>query len=62
METFRGHLTEAEQHIGDTEDTARDHTTELHTLRTKVKSLEFKAEDAENHNRRNNLRIIGVPE
>lgn len=50
METFRGRLTETE------------HTAELHTLHTNVKSLKFRTEDAKNCNRRNNLRIIGVPE
>lgn len=55
-------MSEVEQRVSQTEDTVRDHVADLHTLKTKVKVLEARAEDAENRNRRNNLRIIGLPE
>lgn len=53
---------EVERQVGNTEHTACDHSASLHTLQVKVTHLESKAEDAENRNRRNNLRIIGLPE
>lgn len=62
MDTFRTRLTEAERRVGDAEDVLQDHTVSLRTLQTKIKSLETRAEDAENRNRRNNLRIVGLPE
>lgn len=43
-------------------DTVREHTGDLHTLKARVKALESCAEDTENQNRRNNLRIIDLPE
>lgn len=55
-------LTEAEHQLGDTEDMVRDHSAHLKTLQVKVKHLKSRTEDAENRNRRNNLRIIGLPE
>lgn len=62
MDKFRHRLTETEHRIGAAEDTLHDHTATLHTLKTKVKALELRAEDAENRNRRNNLRVVGLPE
>lgn len=55
------HVAEAKCQLGDAEDTVRDHSASLHTLQVDVK-LESRAEDAENHNRRNNLRIIALPQ
>lgn len=40
----------------------REHTGDLHTLKARVKALESRAEDAKNHNRHNNLRIVSLPE
>lgn len=62
MDTFRNRLSEAERRVGDAEDVLQDHTVSLRTLQTKIKALETRAEDAENRNRRNNLRIVGLPE
>lgn len=62
FEKVRQRVTEVERRVGDTEDTVRDHSASLHTLQVRVKHLEAKAEDSENRNRRNNLRIIGLPE
>lgn len=50
----------AEQRISHVEDTVKGHNTDLHMLHTKIRALEYKAEDAENRNRRNNLRIVDM--
>ncbi|XP_077341416.1 uncharacterized protein LOC143986884 [Lithobates pipiens] len=62
MEKFRAGLTGVEHRVGDTEDVLKDHTSSLRTLTTKVKSFEYRAEDAENRNQRNNLCVISLPE
>lgn len=62
MDKHRDRLTEADRRVGETEDTVRDHTTSLRTLQVKMKALESRAEDQENRNRRNNLRLVGLPE
>lgn len=62
FEKVRQCVTEVERRVGDTEDTVRDHSASLHTLQVWVKHLESRAEDSENRNQRNNLRIIGLPE
>lgn len=62
FDTLRGRMHEVEQRVSQNEDTVRDHGADLHVLKTKVKVLEARAEDAENRNRRNNLRILGLPE
>lgn len=48
--------------MGDTEDTLQEHGASIRTLQTRIKTLEARAEDAENRNRRNNLRIVGLLE
>lgn len=53
---------EAERRVGETEDSIRDQRASIHTLQVKVKALESRAEDGENRSRRNNLRIVGLPE
>lgn len=55
-------VSEAERRVGQTEDIATEHTASIHTLQTKVRALEYKVDDSENRNRRNNLRIVGIPE
>lgn len=62
FDSFRGWVTEVEQRVSQTKDTVRDYGADLHTLKTRIKALEVRAEDAENRNRRNNLRILGLPE
>lgn len=61
MDCFRSRLAETELRVGEAEDTLQSHGVSLHTLQTKMKTLEVRAEDAENRNRRNNLRIVGLP-
>lgn len=55
MDCFRTRLTEAGRRMGDTEDTLKQHTAPLHTLQTKIKTLEARAEDAERRKWGNNL-------
>lgn len=56
----RNRVTEAERRVGDKEDVVRDHTATLHTSQVRLKHLESRAEDAENRNQCNNLRILGL--
>lgn len=44
------------------EDMVAEHDGALHTLQSKLKTLEYRADDAENRCRRNNIRIIGLVE
>lgn len=62
MDKFWTRLMKVEHRVGDAEDLLRDHSTSLHTLTTKVRALEYRAEDAENCNCRNNLCVFGLPE
>lgn len=61
-EKLRRWVDEVETRVGDMEEAVRDHTATLHTVQVLLKNLEAKSEDAENRNRHNNLRIIGLPE
>lgn len=62
MDVFCSWFTETERRVGEVEDTLQTYGVSLCTLQTEMKSLEACAEDAENRNRRNNLRIVGLPE
>lgn len=62
MDKMRSRITFAEQRISHMEDTVESHNTDLRMLHTKIRALEYKAEDAGNRNRRNNLRIVGMTE
>lgn len=62
LDKIRSRVSEAERRVGSVEDTVNDHTASIRTLQTKVRALEYRAEDAENRSRRNNLRIVGLPE
>lgn len=62
FDKIRGRVDEVERRVGDTKDIVRDHSATLHTVQQRLKHLESRAEDAENRNRRNNLRIVGLPE
>lgn len=65
MDKVRSRLSSAEQRLVHAEDTVTDHTTTttttlLRSQQTKICDLEYKVEDAENRNRRNNLCIVGL--
>lgn len=55
-------LGEDERRVGDLEDFIRDHPASVHTLQVKIKALESRVEDNENRSRRNNLKVVGLPE
>lgn len=60
MNTLRTRVAETEQRVSNTEDTVAEHGAALRMIQTKIKALEYRAEDAENRNRRNNLHIVGL--
>lgn len=62
MDKMRDRLGEAKRHVGDSEDSIRDNQASIHTLQVKMKALKSWAEDSENRSRRNNLRVLGLPE
>lgn len=62
MDKIRSRLTTTEQRLGHVEDTVENYGADLHALHTKIRALEYKSEDAENRNRRNNLCIVGIAE
>lgn len=55
-------VAEAEERIGDTEDGLQKVTTEVTDAVKRIAYLESKTEDMENRARRNNLRLVGLPE
>ena len=59
---FTNKLAEAEQRIGDTEDNVTTLQKSVAELQKQVVSLTAKMEDQENRSRRNNLRLINLPE
>lgn len=59
---FTNRLAEAEQRIGDMEDNVTTLQKTVTALQKQVTSLTAKTEDQENHSRRNNLRLINLPE
>lgn len=51
-----------ETRVSDIEDTSHDYGAEIAELRDQVRSLQHKAIDAEDHQRRNIIRVVGLPE
>lgn len=62
MDKLWSRVMETEHRVSTTEDEVLEHSVALRTLQTKVKALEYRAEDAKNRNRRNNPRIVGLAE
>lgn len=62
VKEFSNRLTTAEQRISDTEDQVSGLQRTVDTLQQQVKSFGEKLEDQENRSRRNNVRIVGLPE
>lgn len=59
---FAGRLTEAEQRISNTEDDVGGVQTTVRALESQVKTLSARLDDLENRHRRNNLRLVNLPE
>ena len=57
-----GRITQAEERLSSAEDSISGLQTKVSALEGKVKFLETKADDLENRSRRNNMRIVGIPE
>ncbi len=57
-----GHIAHAEQRISDAEDNVNELLTEDRTLENTVKTLTDKVDDLECRSRRNNVRLVGLPE
>lgn len=62
MDKFRERVAEVERRVSGTGDIQREYCADLQILKSKVKILEARAGDAENRNRLNNLRVLGLPE
>lgn len=62
LEKIHSRYTTTEQRVSHMEDTVVEHTTSIQSLQTKIGAPEYRAEDAENHSRQNNLRIVELPE
>ncbi len=62
VKDFSNRLTTAEQWISDTEDQVSGLQYTVDTLQQQVKTFGEKLEDQENRSRRNNVRIVGLPE
>lgn len=62
VKEFSNRLTTAEQRISDTEDQVSGLQRTVDILQQQVKSFGEKLEDQENRSRRNNVRIVGLPE
>ena len=55
-------VTDAEGRLSEMEDTIKELKSTVQKLSTTTGTLEFRAEDAENRARRNNLRFVGIQE
>lgn len=62
LDKIRTRVAETERRVGDVEYTVTDHAVSIRALQTKVRALEYRTEDVENRSRRNNLRLVGLPE
>lgn len=62
MDKFRSRFVEAESRISQLEDVTSADSRNLRALQLQVKALQDKSIDTENRMRRNNLRIVGLPE
>lgn len=62
IDTVKDRTSEIERRVGAVEDTTNTIENSVHVLKQQIKVLEARAEDAENRNRRNNIRILGLPE
>lgn len=62
LDKIRGRLTTAEDRISEVEDTSHTQGSQLAELKGMVDALQRRADDAEDRQRRNNVRVVGLPE
>lgn len=62
LDKIRGRLTTAEDRISEMEDTSHSQGSQLMELKEMVGTLQCRADDSEDHQRRNNVRVVGLPE
>lgn len=62
MDKFQFRIAEVEDRVSTVEDTVRSDSREVKALQLQVKALQECAIDTENRLRRNNIRILGLPE
>lgn len=62
LDKICGRLTESEHRVSATEDLTAHHTQQIAELELTVKALVTKSDEAENHLRRNNVRVFDLPE
>lgn len=62
LDKIRGRLTTAEDRISEVEDDAHFQGSQLSDLQDMVRSLQHRADNANNRQRRNNVRVVGRPE
>lgn len=62
VEAYGKRLQEVEDRVGQVEDTTNTLQQTVESLRNQLRSQEAKIDDLENRSRRNNLRVMGIPE
>lgn len=62
LDKIRGRLEETKSRISVTEDTTLQHSKILWSLQQTIRMLVAKSDNAENRMRRNNVRVLGLPE
>lgn len=62
LDKIRGRLFEAEGRISTVEDQQGSHSSQITELQSLVNTLFHKVDDTENRQRRNNIRVVGLPE
>lgn len=62
LDKIRGRLTTAEDRISEVEDASHTQGSQLNELKDMVRALQRRADDAEDRQRRNNVRVVGLPE
>lgn len=62
LDNIQSRLTLAADCISEVEDATHSHGSQLSELQGLVRSLQNRADDAEDRQRRNNVRVVGLPE
>lgn len=62
LDKIRSRLTTVETRVSEVEDVSHVHDGRITELREQVQALQRRADDAEDRQRRNNIRVVGLPE